>query len=172
MPMKFYPNNIEIDLTTLLKKSLSNSEELHQWLSKDIFTNASASTIEKSFKQFLIKNLPSLDKDKLLWADYVWKLLVKIINPDFIQEFYAIDYLLKYEDSHNPHYLQYGADIAFLRGSIFHGKQKMISPKNYLQISKNLYYNRWNQTENPLGEILYYNLDFFSNQVQQFLKLL
>ena len=173
MPIRFNPDHLNKDLTCILKTNFSNSQELQKWLSKEILQKADIWILQKSFKQFILKEIvwKNIDKDLLLWSLYVEKLLGKIFDPEFLNTFYAIDNLLKFEETQNPYYLQYWADIAFIRWSIFPGKQKMIRKSDYLDIAKHLYYSRYKHTESLIWEILYWNLEFYAQNLEKFLKI-
>jgi len=173
MPIRFNPDYPNKDLTCILKTNFSNSQELQKWLSEEILQKADIWILQKSFKQFILKEIAwkNIDKELLLWSLYVEKLLGKIFDPEFLNTFYAIDNLLKFEETQNPYYLQYWADIAFIRWSIFPGKQKMIRKKDYLDIAKHLYYSRYKHTANLIWEILYWNLEFYAQKLEKFLKM-
>ena len=173
MPIRFNPDHLNKDLTCNCLNDFCKIQI--SAFCKISFESHFCSSCE--FEKFVfniqLKEIAwkNIDKELLLWSLYVEKLLGKIFDPEFLNTFYAIDNLLKFEDTQNPYYLQYWADIAFIRWSIFPGKQKMIRKKDYLDIAKHLYYSRYKHTENLIWKILYWNLEFYAQKLEKFLRI-
>ena len=163
---KLEEEQFEKNLTKLLKENFSWID-LNETTSLQIYENFTY--IWNKFKKQVIKDLASslnLDKDKLLWAIYIERLLKNLAkNLEILHNWYITSYLEKYESTKNPYFLQLWGDVALIRSSIFPGKMKMIRQKDYIKLGKTMYYARYNETEKEIWKILAKNLDFFAEEL-------